>query len=106
LFLKGCDMTEEFDGLPIIVLGTDLCIQCDDVVDLATDNFTFYQAEKGNHYLYCERCKSPYEPLPNPYEQIDIERDRSLLAKLKNPLRSVGMFGFGIGIGIAIGWII
>ncbi len=39
------------------------CIQCGAKIDLKTDNFTFYQAEKGEHFLYCEKCNSPYEPL-------------------------------------------
>lgn len=39
------------------------CIQCGNKIDIKIDNFTFYQAEKGNHYLYCEKCKSPYKPI-------------------------------------------
>ena len=39
------------------------CIQCGAQIDVKIDNFTFYQAEKGKHFLYCEKCNSPYEPL-------------------------------------------
>ncbi len=39
----------------IISLYDNCCIQCNSEVDLLTANFTLYQAEGGQHYLYCEQ---------------------------------------------------
>ncbi|MEZ9819879.1 hypothetical protein AB4238_04505 [Shewanella sp. 10N.286.45.A1] len=86
--------------MPVIRLGSSCCIKCGDEIGLSIDNFTFYQAEQGSHYLYCEKCDSPYQPLPNPYDELDKERDKAELARLSNPWRTVGILGFGIFIGI------
>ncbi|OBT04685.1 hypothetical protein A9267_17195 [Shewanella sp. UCD-FRSSP16_17] len=78
-----------------IRLVSSCCIKCNAGIDISIDNFTFYQAERGNHYLYCEKCDSPYTPLPNPYEEMDRERDKAELARLSNPWRTLGILTFG-----------
>lgn len=82
-----------------IRLGSSCCIKCNAEIDLSIDNFTFYQAEQGSHYLYCEKCDSPYQPMPDPYAEMDKEREKSELARLRNPWRIFSIFAVGGLIG-------
>ena len=81
--------------MPKISLFDRECIQCKSEIDLSIDNFTLFQAEKGQHYLYCNNCMSPYEPIQSNIEPVSI----------KNKATGLSLF-LALFIGLIIGWLI
>jgi len=80
--------------MPKISLFDRECIQCKSEIDLSIDNFTLFQAEKGQHYLYCNNCMSPYEPI-----QSDSDPKRT-----KNNATGLSFFIVFL-IGLVVGWL-
>ena len=38
------------------------CIKCKVTINTEIDDFTLYQVEQGQRYLYCDNCDSPSKP--------------------------------------------
>ncbi len=81
--------------MPKISLFDSECIQCKSEIDLSIDNFTLFQAEKGQHYLYCNNCMSPYEPVQSSIEPTTV----------KSNITGLSLFLVFL-VGLAIGWLI
>lgn len=81
--------------MPKISLLDRECIQCKSEIDLSTDNFTLFQAEKGQHYLYCDNCMSPYAPIQSDCEPLQSEDNE--------PRTNLFLIFL---IGLAIGWLL
>lgn len=78
--------------MPKISLLDRECIQCKSEIDLSIDNFTLFQAEKGRHYLYCDNCMSPYEPIQLGAQPASLKYNTPIFA-----LFLVFMIGLYIG---------
>jgi hypothetical protein len=77
------------------------CIQCNSDI---TKTFTLYQVN-GERYLYCENCKSPYEPYINPSVVDRLNEDVGVLKQSLSRAKKVGLvllligFAFGYVVG-------